>query len=247
MSLLNGIRVRSVVVAMAGAMALPFVSAGVMGTAPLLAQRVVGSQPGTPFKDTSMFKPPAGVRVAVIEFQDMQCPACAHAFPIVHEAVAHYKIPLYEKDFPLQMHALEGSFDAAVWARYLQDKVSLKVADEYRGAVFAGQAGIQNKDDMAAFTRRFFQSHGMQMPFVADPTGQFTKEVVADRTLGEKAGLNHTPTIIVSNQHEWVEVSDVSQLYTAIDQIEASAGVAAPAAKTATKKKSVGTAHSAAH
>jgi protein-disulfide isomerase len=235
---MDGMLVRSVVVAVAGAMALPFVSAGVFGAAPLLGQRVIGSQPGTPFKDTSMFRPPAGVRVAVIEFQDLQCPACAHAFPIVHAAVEHYKIPLYEKDFPLRGHALEGSFDAAVWARYLQDKVSLKVADEYRGAVFAGQAGIQNKDDMAAFTRRFFQTHGLQMPFVADPTGQFTKEVIVDRTLGEKAGLNHTPTIIVANQHEWVEVTDTTELYTAIDQMEASAGGTASSAKVAAKKKS---------
>jgi protein-disulfide isomerase len=78
----------------------------------------------------------------------------------------------------------------------------------------------------------------LQIPFVADPTGQFTKEVVADRTLGEKAGLNHTPTIIVCNQHEWIEVTDPSQLYTAIDQMEADAGGAAPSAKTAAKKKS---------
>jgi protein-disulfide isomerase len=236
MRFMDGMWVRSVVVAVAGAMALPFAGAAIFGTTPLLAQRSLGSQPGTPFKDTSMFHPPAGVKVAVIEFQDLQCPACAHAFPIVHEAVAHYNIPLYEKDFPLQGHAMLGSFEAAVWARYLQDKVSMKVADEYRGAVFAGQAEIQNKDDMEAFTRRFFQSHGLQMPFVADPSGELTKEVVADRTLGEKAGLNHTPTIIVCNQHEWVEVTDPSELYTAIDQMEAGAGGGLHAAKASRKK-----------
>jgi len=228
--------VRSVVVAVAGAMALPFAGAAMFGSAPVLAQRVVGSQQGTTFKDTSMFKPPAGVKVAVIEFQDLQCPACAHAFPIVHSAVEHYKIPLYERDFPLPQHAVLGSLDAAIWARYLQDKVSPKVADEYRGAVFAAQAEIQNKDDMAAFTRRFFQSHGLQMPFVADPTGEFAKEVKEDRALGERAGLNHTPTILVCNQHEWVEVTDVSELYTAIDEMEAGAGGAASSEKTARKK-----------
>ncbi len=175
------------------------------------------------------------VKVAVIEFQDLQCPACAHAFPIVHQAVAHYNIPLIEKDFPLPQHAVLGSLDAAVWARYLQDKVSLKVADQYRGAFFAGQAGIQNKDDALSFTRRFFQSHGLQMPFVADPSGEMMKEVQADKTLGERIGISHTPTIIVCNQHEWVQVTDVSQLYQTIDQIEAGAGSTAPA-KAAVKK-----------
>jgi protein-disulfide isomerase len=203
------------------------------------AQRVLGSQPATPFKDTAAFHPPPGVRAAVIEFQDLMCPLCAHVFPIVHGAVAHYNIPLYEKDFPLPGHAMLGSFEAAVWARYLQDKVSLKVADEYRGAVFAGQAGIENKDDMQSFTRKFFQSHGLQMPFVADPTGELAKEVNTDKALGEKVGVEHTPTIVVCNQHEWIEVSDVSQLYAAIDQIEAGAGPTG-AVKTAVKKKTSG-------
>ena len=230
-------RVRGLAVA-AVVMALGLAAVGGFGSV-AGAQRVLGSQPGTPFKDTSSFHPPAGVKVAVIEFQDLMCPLCAHVFPIVHGAIAHYNIPLLEKDFPLPGHAMLGSFEAAVWARYLQDKVSLKVADQYRGAVFAGQAGIGNKDDMAAFTRRYFQSHGLQMPFVVDPTGQFAREVNADKALGEKVGVAHTPTIIVCNQHEWIEVSDVSELYAAIDQAEAGAGGASPA-KSAVKKKVAG-------
>ena len=110
----------------------------------------------------------------MIEFQDLKCPACAHAFPIVHAAVAHYNIPLVAQDFPLPGHI--WSTEAAIWARYLQDKVSLKMADEYRGAVFAAQAGIASKDDMLSFTRQFFQTHGLQMPFVPDPTGQLPRK-----------------------------------------------------------------------
>lgn len=175
--------------------------------------------------------------MAVIEFQDLMCPACAHAFPIVHAAVAHYNIPLIERDFPLPGHAPLGSFEAAVWARYLQDKVSMKVADEYRGAVFAGQGGIANKDDMLNFTRHFFQTHGLQMPFVPDPTGQFTKEVNADKAMGDRLAVYYTPCIIVCTQKEWIHVTDVSLLYQTIDALEARAGSAAPPVKTATAKK----------
>jgi protein-disulfide isomerase len=113
----------------------------------------------------------------------------------------------------------------------LQDKVSPKMADDYRGAIFAAQAGIDSKDDMLSFTRKFFQSHNLQMPFVPDPTGQFTKEVEADRTLGEKLGVQHTPTIIVCTQHDWVHVTDVSLLYQTIDQALAEPG--GPARKAA--------------
>jgi protein-disulfide isomerase len=218
-------RLRHLVAALA--LALP------LSVAPLMAQRAVPVGTGDPFKDTSMLKPPAGARVAVIEFEDLGCPACGHAYPIVHAAVAHYNIPLVRKDFPLAQHI--WTFDAAVWARYLQDKVSPKTADDYRAAAFAAQMGISTKDDMLAFTRRLFESHGVQMPFVSDTTGQLAREVKADFDLGQRLGVQHTPTIIVCNQHEWVHVTDISLLYQTIEQVQAQAGPAAPA-KSATKK-----------
>jgi len=164
---------------------------------------------------------PLGAKVAVIELEDLECPACAGAFPIVHAAVAHYKIPLVRKDFPLPMHL--WSFDAAIWARYLQDKVSPDAANIYRGDVFKAQRGIASKDDMLNFTRKFFQSHGLNLPFVVDPSGQFKKEVEVDKAFGEKLGVGHTPTIIVCSQREWVQVTDVSQLYQTIEGVEARA------------------------
>lgn len=221
--------------AVATVMALPLIAV------PVSAQRAAPAGTGDPFKDTSTLKPPAGVRVAILEFQDLECPACAHAFPIVHQAAAHYNIPLYEKDFPLRQHI--WSFDAAVWARYLQDKVSAKVGDDYRGAIFAQQLAITSKDDMLNFTRRFFQSHGLQMPFVADPSGELTKEVVAERTLGDKIGLQHTPTIIVCSQHEWVHVTDVTLLYQTIDEVLAKAGPVTPVKTSSALKKPITVAH----
>jgi protein-disulfide isomerase len=203
----------------------------------LLAQKAAPPGTGDTFKDTSMLKPPAGAKVAILEWEDLECPACAHAYPIVHAAVAHYNIPLVERDFPLG-GAHIWSYDAAIWARYLQDKVSPKIAEEYRRTVFANQNAISTKDDMLNFTRRFFQQRGVQMPFVPDPSGQLANEVKADKALGEKMGLQHTPTIIVCNQHEWVQVTDTNYLYQTIDQIEADAGSGSPAAphKTAAKK-----------
>jgi protein-disulfide isomerase len=202
---------------------------------PAMAQRAVPPGSGDTFKDTSMIKPPAGAKVAVYEFQDLECPACSHAFPIVHHAVAHYNIPLIEKDFPLNGHI--WSMDAAIWARYLQDKVSPKTAEDYRGTVFAAQTSINSKDDLLNFTRRFFQTHGVQMPFVPDATGQLSKEVIADRSVGEKMGLQHTPTIFVCTQHAWVQVTDISMLYQTIQEMISQAG-SESVAKTPVKKSS---------
>src|ERR1035437_4977870 len=221
---------RSLIVAAAVVAMLTFAAV------PGFAQRAAAAGAGDSFKDTSMFKPPAGARVAIVEFEDLECPACAHAFPIVHAAAAHYNIPLVRYDFPLGgAHIWSG--DAAVWARYLQDKVSPKTAEDYRGAIFAAQIGIASKDDMLNFTRRFFQSHGVQMPFVADPAGQLMKEVKEDHAVGERMGLQHTPTIIVCSQREWVHVTDVSLLYQTIDEVEAKAGPARPVRTAAARKK----------
>ncbi len=176
----------------------------------------------TTFRDTSMVKPPAGAKVAIYEFEDLECPACARAFPIVHAAIERYHIPLVRHDFPLKMHI--WSFDAAVTARYLQDKVSPKLAEEYRRDVFADQTGIASKDDLANFTRRWFSQHGQSMPFVMDPSGLFAQEVKADYTLGERIGLTQTPTIFVVTNKGWTEVLDPTLIYQTIDTALAQTG-----------------------
>ena len=181
----------------------------------LRAQEYVGDGVHVPYKDTSLLKPPAGARVAIYDFEDLECPACAHAFPIVHAAVERYHIPLIRHDFPLQMHV--WSRDAAITARYLQDKVSPQTAEQFRGDVFKSQTNISSKDDLQSYTRKWFESHKLQMPFVVDPSGRFAAEVQADQTLGERIGLQHTPTIFVLYAKGWVEVMDVTQLYSVID------------------------------
>jgi protein-disulfide isomerase len=167
------------------------------------------------YRDTSMLRAPAGVPVAIYEFEDLECPACAHAFPTVHAAVEKYKIPLIRHDFPLKMHI--WSWDAAVIARYIQDKISPQAAEDYRRAVFASQISIASKDDLNAFTQKYFQSHGRTMPFVIDPNGLFAAEVRADQSLGERINLHQTPTIFIVTQKGYTEVTDVAQLYAMLD------------------------------
>lgn len=172
---------------------------------------------GVPFQDTSMLKPPAGAKVAIYEFEDLECPACAQAFPVVRAAAGQYKIPLVRHDYPLtEIHL--WSFDAAVTARYLEDKVSPKLADAFRGDVFANQRAIGTKDDLASFTRGWFQSHGQTMPFVMDASGACTAEVRADRALGDRLGIRSTPCIFVVTQSKWVPVVDVRHLDEIVDK-----------------------------
>jgi hypothetical protein len=176
------------------------------------------------FRDTSMLVPPTGAKVALIEWEDLECPACAHAFPFVHMAIDHYHIPYIRYDFHIPGHL--WSHQASIFARYLQDKVSPELATEYRREVFASQYKIASPEDLNRFTQEFFTRHGKQLPFVLDPTGQLAREVDADNALGLKLGLTETPTIVVVTPKGWIQVKDVSDLYKAIDQAEAMVGEA---------------------
>jgi protein-disulfide isomerase len=179
------------------------------------AQTAVGGQV-TNFRDTSMLKLPAGDRAAIFDFEDLECPACAHAFPITHTAIERYHIPLIRHDFIIPQHT--WSRQAAITARYLQDKVSPEVAEQFRRDTFAAQMSIAGPDDLQNYTRKWFATHKIPQPFEIDPSGRFAAEVQADCTLGDRLGLHETPTIIVLAPHGWIQVKDVTQLYSAIDE-----------------------------
>ena len=189
--------------------------------------------PGTQVHDPTPLKPPPGARVAIVEWEDMECPDCGRANPLLREAAAKYNIPWVRHDFPLAFHA--WSFNAAVNARWFDTK-SKKLGDDYRDAVFASQQSITTPDILAQFTQKFAQEHGIAFPFAVDPQGKLAAEVKADYALGQRVGIEHTPTIWVvtanSKGAPFVEVVDRSKLYQLIDQALADTKAsAAPAPK----------------
>jgi protein-disulfide isomerase len=196
------------------------VAAFFLVTVHLVAQTTFPPTGATPFKDSSAFKPPAGAKLAVIEFEDLECPLCAQTYPIVRAAMSRYNIPRIYHDFIIPSHTWSRA--AAINARYLEDRVSPKVAEDFRRDVFANQSRIGSRDDLFAFTRSWFQAHGQQFPFVIDPDGRCADEVQADCLLGTHLGVLHTPTIIVATGDKWIEVTDPKQLDAAIDIAQAS-------------------------
>ncbi|MGA3370285.1 MAG: thioredoxin domain-containing protein [Terracidiphilus sp.] len=197
-----------------------------------------GPPPTTPVHDTTALHPPVGARVAIVEFEDMECPDCGRANPLLKDAAAKYHIPWVRHDFPLAMHS--WSFNAAVNARWFDTK-SKALGDEYRDQVFANQASIPNPDGLRQFTEKFAASHGVQLPFAIDPQGKLADLVKADYALGQRIGIEHTPTIWVVTDHSkgapFVEVLDRSKLYELLDQAIADTTPAKPAATTKTPAK----------
>jgi protein-disulfide isomerase len=213
---------------------LSLVSATLLVAAAAGAHAQFNGPARTQVHDASALRPPAGARVAIVEFQDMECPDCARANPLLREAAAKYKIPLVSHDFPLPMHA--WSMDAAVNARWFDAK-SKNLGNEYRDQVFANQPSIVSPESLRQFTQKFASSHGIALPFAIDPQGKLTALVKQDYALGQRVGLDHTPTIWVvtasSKGAPFVEVVDRSRLYQMID--EALANTATAPSKTPAK------------
>jgi protein-disulfide isomerase len=177
-------------------------------------------QSPTPVLDASALHPPAGVRVAIVEFADMQCPACAAANPILKAAAAKYKIPWIRHDYLIPYH--NWSRHAAINARWF-DMKSKALGDDYRDQVFASQTSIYNPDSLAQFTQKFAQSHGIALPFAMDPQGKIANDLNADVAVGQRTGIKSTPTIfIVTAGGKGAPFTQVlnpaQQLYTTIDQ-----------------------------
>jgi len=167
----------------------------------------------------SILKPPKGADVAIVIFEDLECPDCARAAPLVEEASRAYKIPVVRHDYPLPKHL--WAYDAAILARFF-DTHSKALGNQFRDTVFQHQLEI-TKENLQEFASKFGAANKVDVPFVVDPQGKLAALVEADRSLGNAIGLAHTPTLyVVSNKRTgtpFVEVIDRSQLFQLIDSM----------------------------
>ncbi len=178
------------------------------------------AMPGTKVLDASALRPPAGARVAIVEFDDMECPMCGEANPTIKAAAAQYKIPWIRHDFIIPGHV--WSPIAAVDARWF-DLRSKALGNEYRDYIFANHASIYNPRVLGQFTERFAAAHHIQLPFAIDPEGKLAAEVQADTDLGRRTGIDHTPTVFVvmasKRGPRYIEVlRPMQDLYRTIDE-----------------------------
>ncbi|HXB20319.1 MAG TPA: thioredoxin domain-containing protein [Candidatus Solibacter sp.] len=188
--------------------------------------------------DFSSLKPPTGSKVAIVVFEDLECPDCARAYPMVWEAAKSHNIPVVLHDFPLPKHA--WSFKAAVYARFFDTK-SQKIGDDFRGYIYKNQPQI-TADNLDQFARKYADDNKIPLPFAIDPQGKLKEKVQADYDLGQRIGLEHTPTIyVVGNggvsQPVVDEVKDRAQLTQMIEDMQkkVSAATVVPAKRAAAK------------
>ena len=167
----------------------------------------------------SVLRPPKGSQVAIVVFEDLQCPMCRRTAPLVEQASKTYHIPVVRHDFPLPMH--NWSYQAAVMARYF-DTHSKGLGNQFRDYIFENQLEV-NPQNLRAYAEKFGAAHKVDLPFVLDPSGKLAAEVNADRDLGKAIKLDHTPTVYIvttrNPSRPYVEVKDNNQLYSTIDAV----------------------------
>ena len=177
--------------------------------------------------DGSSLKPPAGARVAVVVFEDLECPACANAYPIFWENAKAAHVPVILHDFPLRKHP--WAFDAAVYARFFDTK-SQQLGNAFRAYIYQNQPQI-SPQTMRQYVEKFANDNHVALPFSIDPQGKLKAEIQADMDLGNKCNLSQTPTIFVvgggSASPSFQEVSNLDNLASTIQDMQKRAGPAA--------------------
>jgi protein-disulfide isomerase len=169
---------------------------------------------------STILRPPAGAKVGLVEFADLECPDCARAAPLLEEAVKTYKIPLIVYDFPLPQHP--WAFDASVFAHYFRSKSTPKnpLETKFRLYIYENQSAI-TQQNLRSYVDKFAMENKTPVPFVVDPQGKLAAQVRAAKDKGIAVNIQHTPTIYVvtakTSGTPFVEVVNRNDLFAMID------------------------------
>ena len=171
--------------------------------------------------DGSQVPLPEGVDLAIVIFEDLQCPDCARAHPELLKASEALKVPVVIHDFPITRHV--WAFPAAILARWFTAQ-SPALGVEFRSFIFERQHDIR-PDNLRQYGEQFAAKHQLALPADVDPDGKLQVLVQADFDLGVKIKLEYVPLIFViardGEASRAVEVTDLARLGEAVDQMRA--------------------------
>jgi protein-disulfide isomerase len=142
----------------------------------------------------------ANSKVLFVEYGDFQCPSCGGAYAQVKAATEQYqdKVAFVFRNFPLTtIHANARAAAAAAEAAGLQGKYW-----EMHNMLYEGQADWENltgDQRTSVFVSYASQLSLDQAKFKTDLAGsQVNKKISFDQALGNKVGVNATPTFYIN-------------------------------------------------
>jgi protein-disulfide isomerase len=182
----------------------------------------------------------ASKAMELVEFSDFECPHCKDAQPIIEKLLADYpSVHFVHQDFPLtQIHP--EAYKAATHG-YCVSKVGGNEAFfKFSSAVFAGQSGLTPAT--ADETLKDAETKAGQDPAkiaACSATPDAKAAVDASRALGEKVGVNQTPTLFVNGRAlpvtgiPYEMLQKIIEFQAKLDGVALPPATAAPAPKPA--------------
>jgi protein-disulfide isomerase len=171
--------------------------------------------------DASGLDLPKGADVAIVVFEDLQCPDCAKAHAGIVAAAQATGAPLVIRDYPLARHA--WAFPAAILARHFSFEAHQAGLD-FREFVFLNQDKLR-PENLRNAAEQFAAARGVPLPENVDPSGRLQELVQADLDLGRLIGLESVPLILVIAPGErgsrFVAVKDAAELPAAVAKLRA--------------------------
>lgn len=136
-------------------------------------------------------------KVAVVEFSDFQCPACASVHPVVKKIMADFgdKVKLIYRHYPLPNHKFAQKAALAAEAAGEQGKFW-----EYHDKLFENQTSWSSESDPSKTFIQYAKDIGLNID-------QFTRSfeekkgqnhINSDTAAGNKVGIAATPTFFIN-------------------------------------------------
>lgn len=138
--------------------------------------------------------------VTLIEYGDLQCPACKSYFPILKQVKEEFgdKITFQFRHFPLnQIHPHAYQASRAAEAAGVQGKFF-----EMHDLLYANQDSWTSLSDVTAVFEGFAQQIGLDMEQYKNDvlSAEVGAAIDADIREGQNAGANSTPTFVINGQ-----------------------------------------------
>lgn len=136
----------------------------------------------------------AAAPVTIIEFSDYQCPFCARVNPTLDRVRQVYgdRVKIVFKDYPLPNHPQAPKAAEAAHCAGEQNKYW-----EMHDAMFANQRALEVP--MLKQTARALGLNGAPFDQCVD-SGKYAAKVAAGSALGERMGVNSTPTLYINGR-----------------------------------------------
>jgi protein-disulfide isomerase len=159
---------------------------------------------------------PANAKVTVVEFGDIQCPACAAAAPTFKRLKDEYKdrVNFVFRHYPLPFHSNAQAGAQAAEAAHQQGKFW-----EMYDKLYAGQKEWEASTNANETFIRYAKELGLDEAKFKDDLENFRQidHIRADKADGDALGVNATPTFFI-NGAKYPGVIGYNEFKSLIDQ-----------------------------